>query len=561
MNPPRARRFPRREAIRATVGVALVAVAMCGAAAPAVPAAAPRFELAAAPFDESKARGLLVAMARGDCSANGVPPRTPRGPVIQWKCGGWLAELDTRTGNLFVADMTRLWKATPLGPLPSCRKAQALARAFRDTYGLDPPILKGVSLEFAGCTSTQQVDKDGGRPKRLDVQVVYMPAVAVGSGFLGTRSDPVIGLSAKVRVTFAGRDEVIAFSGWLPRLTQTEQAWQRSEVPVAEPPEVAAVAARRWFWSRKRSWPVYHAQTDANGTATLTPAWLVNPNDNVKEGDPRVPLRIVSAAESDGRPEAAALCGGDSRPTSFDPPPPDAHTLNCATEWLSNQLPNSCANKQGFVDGCRAAGGKVLFDFGDRSAIQDDFAGHNNRFVDSADLVFYSGHASSSGWELNEPDKPLMVWENLTAHDGYGDGRMKWLVISACGPLHSREFLTKAFKVFPDSALLRWKNAFRGLHALLGFGSDSVDTPDEGRLFMELTGRGWGVIDAWFRTAQDTQPVANRGFWPVGPGIYVVAMYAHNGDNCTRNEQLGNGGGQCSIRPDGQTLELLWSGT
>jgi hypothetical protein len=228
--------------------------------------------------------------------------------------------------------------------------------------------------------------------------------------------------------------------------------------------------------------------------------------------------------------------------------------------WIgpSQGLGGSPGNKQGFVDHCRAAGWTVNFDWGESWAWENDWRSNDDYYVDGADLVFYTGHASPSGWVLNSPSDTFMHYTEVGGTtDIWGNTDVEWIGIAACGPLQSTHFTTNTSNAFD-----RWRAAFDGLHILLGYGAVTYDNTSEGRRFMELTRSGWSVIDAWFRMAWEIQPSWNGYGAPNGPWIYVVAMYAHNGDHCARYERLWGMGQNCSdVVGSTQQRYMVWSGT
>ena len=233
----------------------------------------------------------------------------------------------------------------------------------------------------------------------------------------------------------------------------------------------------------------------------------------------------------------------------------------CGTEWIgpSQGLSGSPGNKQGFVDHCNAAGWSVIFDWGEANAWESDWRASNNYYVDNADLVFYTGHASQNGWVLNTPADTFLhhTEANVTSTDLWGETDIEWMIIAACGPHQSTHFTSSTTNAFD-----RWRYVFDGLHVMLGYGAVTYDNTSEGRRFMELARAGWNVVDAWFRTAWEIQPGSNGYGAPNGPTIFVTAMYAHNGDHCARYEQLWGMGTTC-LDATGSTQQryLMWSGT
>jgi hypothetical protein len=238
-----------------------------------------------------------------------------------------------------------------------------------------------------------------------------------------------------------------------------------------------------------------------------------------------------------------------------------ANPYRCGTSWIgkSQGLPGSAKNKQGFVDQCRSAGWTVSFDWGDTNAWETDWVAQDDMWIDNVDIVFYTGHATPHGWAVYPPNAKSVASStvNVNTIDWWGDRRLRWLIIAACGPHQSTHFTTNTTNAFD-----RWRGVFDGLNVFLGYGAVTLDNTKEGRRFMQLARAGWNVIDAWFRTAWEIQPSTNTYGPPNGKTIYVTAMYAHNGNHCQRNERLYGMGPTCpSVVRAGQHRHLVWSGT
>jgi len=238
--------------------------------------------------------------------------------------------------------------------------------------------------------------------------------------------------------------------------------------------------------------------------------------------------------------------------------------IEAATSWIgpSQGLSGSPANAQGFVDGLSAAGWTINFNWGEANAWESDWNSNDDNWVDSADFVFYTGHADENGWVLNVPaDTSLDYTEvGLTPgipHDHYGQNDLEWFIIAACGPHESSHFTTGVGNAFD-----RWRGIFDGLHVFMGYGAVTSDNTTEGARVVELALAGWPIIDAWFRTAWEIQPSTNGYSAPYGPTVYVTAMYAHRGDHATRDDHIwGTGTTVADPVSPGQERYFMWSGT
>jgi hypothetical protein len=225
------------------------------------------------------------------------------------------------------------------------------------------------------------------------------------------------------------------------------------------------------------------------------------------------------------------------------------------TWWNTFNLPRVVANRQGFLDGCRAIGFTPLYDWGDANAWEEDFNLYDDYDgADNSDVVFYTGHADYLGWILSPPadgamDAPEVGPDAAGVDDKYGKTDMEHLIIAACGPHQSRSFTTGV-----DHAVDRWRRIFGGLHTFQGYGAITFDTDSEGRRFTDLIRSGRSVIYAWARTGMDIQPATNGEAAPDGPNVYVTGMYSTSRRNpllgsCIGRESLVVGGAGCADIP------------
>lgn len=236
----------------------------------------------------------------------------------------------------------------------------------------------------------------------------------------------------------------------------------------------------------------------------------------------------------------------------------------CGAEWIgdSQGLGGSSGNRQGFLDGCRDEGWRRAFDWGNLLMWPSDFLANDDRWVDSVDLLFYTGHAGPSSWTATQPGTTntasIRNTDLASGLDHWGRNDLEWLIVAACGPHQHDGFVGST-----NNAFDRWRSVFDGLHNFLGYGAVTFDNTSEGRRFMELVRRGNSVHEAWFRTAREVQPATNGWSAPNGDDIYVTDMYAHDGDHCAKNERIhGRGGQSCAdVRGSGQRRHLWWQGT
>jgi hypothetical protein len=187
--------------------------------------------------------------------------------------------------------------------------------------------------------------------------------------------------------------------------------------------------------------------------------------------------------------------------------------VDVATEWVGTfnhqgDLPGVPGNASGFRSVNGDQGVPIRFNWGNNDAFEVDFkdpalGGQDTDWVDSTDMLFYSGHANGNGWVLeSEEDDQSVRYEDAR----YGNHDLEWLVLGACGSLQSQSD--------GKSWDTRWGPAFRGLHMMLGYASISQDTTEEGRRFSEYMHglRSGGVrklYQAWGQQAIDLQPATD----------------------------------------------------
>jgi hypothetical protein len=207
---------------------------------------------------------------------------------------------------------------------------------------------------------------------------------------------------------------------------------------------------------------------------------------------------------------------------------------SAGTSWigLSGGLAGSRKNAQGFVDELAAIGWNIRFNWGDQNAWESDWHKYDDDWVDAVDFVFYTGHANSDGWVLAAPDDTFLHFsETGGAPDMWGANNLEWAVVAACGPLQDEVVGTGG------DVLTRWKDAFDGLHILMGYSDVTGDTEEEGKRLVKYAKAGATIIQSWFRTGQEIQ----------GSGPWVGAYYVGDSRGSTYNDHLWGIG---SIGPD-----------
>lgn len=146
--------------------------------------------------------------------------------------------------------------------------------------------------------------------------------------------------------------------------------------------------------------------------------------------------------------------------------------------------------------------GIASFNEGDDLAWDQDFeqqgagswnpAGDDTSYADDVDIVFYSGHGSSTGPRFGN-----------TKHDSgevhhaelvLGDLDAEWAVFDAC------YVLSEGGKWYDHAYDL-----FAGLHFIFGFHTESHDSASRGEIFADYLNDGETVRDAWIKACQETE--------------------------------------------------------
>ncbi len=565
------------------LGVLVLGLVAVLAAPPALAEKLPVFKLKTPKDEKVKARDLFVK------TLGGAPTVEEQETQVTHKAGKKVVEVDKRSGHIFLGDMEKMWNPKAKANVPDEVKSKEVAEKFLKENKLLPETDKNVRVSFSHNSESAASEDAPGQVKKelMDRQVNYKSEIVVRGPGGEEKLIPVAGGGGKHKVSVGDRGEVIGYKG----------GWRETERVEAEEEALGKAGAEAEFKKKFGNTPVknvrselvYWAAPSFEEQSTLAPVWLVE--GEIEVGKETIPARghIVPATKHGPFIKEGPPAGKRGQ----QDPPPKGHNdkdeegqgkkswldipgqigealfpsaiaqdaaLECGTEWIgpSQGLGGSPGNKQGFVDHCRAAGWIVNFDYGEGWAWESDWRAYDDYYIDGADLVFYTGHASQDGWVLNAPADTFMHWTEVGgALDLYGANDAEWIAIAACGPHQSTHFTTNTSNAFD-----RWRNIFDGLHIFLGYGAVTYDNTSEGRRFMELTRAGWNVVDAWFRMAWEIQPSWNGWGAPNGPWIYATAMYAHNGDHCARYEQLHGMGYTCwDVVGATQQRHMLWSGT
>lgn len=563
------------------VGFCLIAtLAMTGAARAE---SLPVYKLAPAQVDAKKAEALF-SDAFGGVQGKVEPALRGLKPVWGISAGQKAIEVDKRSGYMFLADDALFLNGDAKGAAPDEGTAQKVADTFLQKHALLPQGAE-VKTKFTGVTMTgYRQDTDNGPQERVLDRHINYDAVITTNG----REFPVVGGGGQFKVIVGDAGRIVAYSG----------GWRAIEgvadtVEVKSEKEALAdymLAAGNPKLKNVKMYLAYYAAPSFEAQQFLMPVWVMSGQIATLKGDMKLRIQIIPATKygpaygakpPKGKKRATPLKQRPEEPSDDGEQPLQRRSLldfiitpaqaveadaDCSSWWITDGLPRVYGNRQGFFDGCRAQGFAPRYDWGDINAWETDWTTYDdNEGADTADVVFYTGHADFTGWVLMPPaDGGLSSGEvgmTGSVEDRYGRGDLEHLIVAACGPHQSRSF-TSGVNYADD----RWRPIFNGLHTFEGYGSVTFDTDSEGRRFMELVRSGRSVIYSWIRTGIDVQPGSNGEVAPDGPTIYVTSIKASHRtissrSICISDETLTPRTGCADIRASDIRLAFIYAAT
>jgi hypothetical protein len=519
-----------------------------------VPATLPVYRLAAPRIEAGGAKDLFeIAFGK----LGGEVKVVDRGTSIRVSRGSLTLDVDKRSDHIFVADRAKLWNPREFPQLPDETRAWQLAERFGQLQGPYLPavtapraVIRDLAVKFENChnTATRHASDDGRLQSfPLDQQVIRHAVVELAQSSGAPLRIPVTGGGGKFRVAFGHRESLIGLSGgWRPIVEQIR--------------EEAVIPQQKAIDDFKAQFPgeivrnitvqlAYYAAPAFAAQEILAPVWIVDGNLWRHRRVYEIRSHVLPATSMNPFVLSKPATTGPMRTRGVD-----ALELDCGVEWMGAAGSTFEKNKCSFVAECARQGACLRIDFGNKQALERHFHADDAEFVDAVNLMFFTGHADAAGWIVSKPDR---IVASYTPGSGppvrFGDGKLDWLVIAACGPHQSKHF----DKDYGD-AFSRWRETFAGLHGMLGFGSLSYGHEGEGGRFVELLGHGEKVVDAWFQTAVEVQPCIkerrNRH------GIVATAMFAHDGNYCTSDERLTAPAACPGVGTPEQKLSMIWSG-
>ena len=362
----------------------------------------PVYSLSVAPSDSEKL-GQIAAAAFGTKRLKFQDTDTR----VIGRSGSVVAELDRPSGGIWATDERRLWNPAQRPSLVTAKTAYARARKLLTELELLPSFdSEPFAIVELGVGRTRMASRTRGKRtnRALDVQARFSVAVR-NPGVKGEPELlPVVGGGGKFKLTLGDKGRPIAYQGlWRPAVEgERVEALDRAEArarfdELTTKLEVEDV----------RSFLAYYAAPTGEKQAVLAPVWVFGGTIVGKEA--RVPMRLATIAATEHGPNPPRQQRQRKRrkqPGRVPLGPPRGararhhNPFEAGTSWIgpSGGLGGSQANAKGFVDGLRADGWPINFNWGDPNAWESDWRRNDDTWVDAADFVFYTGHANMDGW-------------------------------------------------------------------------------------------------------------------------------------------------------------------
>jgi hypothetical protein len=170
--------------------------------------------------------------------------------------------------------------------------------------------------------------------------------------------------------------------------------------------------------------------------------------------------------------------------------------------------------------------------------------------IEAVDLVYYHGHASDVQWQVHPPDDTSVVSPRLRhlmpahAAPAYGSGRLRWLVLDACGPLQDCAIGDAASDVFAN-----WADLFGGVRIVMGGAAQHAPPLRVGERFFDLaTAQQDGasrmpVAEAWLTANVECLDGLAALGRPFEQGVWSACLIASNEDDDAHDDVLPSVGG------------------
>jgi hypothetical protein len=330
---------------------------------------------------------------------------------IVGRAGSVTIELDSASGGIWAADSEHLWNPSQHPSLPPAKRAYATAA---DLLG---------RLKLLPAFTTRRPSSS---PSSTPAGRCWPIARASGAPAAPSTSRRAMGSRCATRASrgspSCSRWWAAAASsrcGWVTRAAHrlpglVARCGQAEPVKAIDRREARARFDELTSHLEVRdvtSFLAYHSAPVGVEQALLTPVYVFGAT--VMVDDKPFPMRLVTlpatehgpiAPKPEPQPERrrhpGRLNGAPARR-----PAAAGNPFEAGTSWIgqSGGLTGSQANAQGFVDGLAADGWLINFNWGDANAWESDWRRNDDTWVDAADFVFYTGHASLDGWVLSQP--------------------------------------------------------------------------------------------------------------------------------------------------------------
>jgi hypothetical protein len=463
----------------------------------------PLFRAVPEPFDAASHRLLSTLFGVG------LVDRVDRDDRVEFVSGTRRLQVNRATSAIWFADNAQLFRSLdpgdqppPMIPLRATALVNAMAQSFETPWKRVARF--HVGRQQLGERSTMVATSSDG-PVAVDQYAATQFSITVPNPWdYGDLAIPIAGRTAKMAVTVNRRGDVIGaqYSWW--------HLEYYGESPVVAPaahleallPDPSAALLDGFSSSL-----VYQEVEVAAGQWLLMPMWMMTPSA-VIDGN-RVPLMtsLKPATETPLPPPRPEPTQTRDRGTTMSKSSPPPIGYRAGMSWIGTYggLGRTYESIARVEEVLRGHGWHIGFDWGNQLAYEDDWHGNNHQWVDAVDLAYFCGHAACDGWTLARPDDFRLTNDDVSASgdkpDLFGSGRLRWIVLDACGPL--QDPATGGSET--TTAIGRWSGAFDGLRILLG-GATTLTADDfVGERFAQLAVET-PLIDAWIQANRELRP-------------------------------------------------------
>lgn len=341
-----------------------------------------------------------------------------------------VVETNQNSGGLWAADKTQLWRPELTPNLPSEKEARERAERLLYGRGLLPKLEDSpFRIEFANFGRTLVASSEG-KPRQVDTQVNYSVKLRLDELEL-----PFVGGGGDFNITYGDKSQIIGFSG----------VWRDVQEAEIESKVIPPEDSQKRFYQLVSQMEIVDVESDLAYYAApmrasqqfLYPVYVYRAT--AVFGNEQVPLRIITLPATEFGPFSEPGKPLPVRDNEFSPaaapiqPPKKpiiiidgfavaevTNPYEAGTSWigLSGGLGGSQNNAQGFIDGLADAGWTINFNWGDAAAWESDWRREDDRWVDAADFVFYTGHANLNGWVLSNPDDGSLSFSEVGSGPG-----------------------------------------------------------------------------------------------------------------------------------------------